>query len=83
MALFVDQPWRSRAACRERGFAVFFMEYDQGIQNDPAKQLCAVCPVAEDCREYAIGEPDLYGVWGGLTRRQRREIRLQRRRHVA
>ncbi|WP_284713561.1 WhiB family transcriptional regulator [Streptomyces sp. G3] len=40
-----------------------------------AKALCAPCAYRGPCAEYAIGDPTLQGVWGGLTTRDRRALR--------
>lgn len=39
-----------------------------------AKSLCAVCPLVEPCREFAIINQEEWGVWGGLTEGERREF---------
>jgi WhiB family redox-sensing transcriptional regulator len=45
-----------------------------------AKWLCSKhCPVVEKCKEYAITTPELKGVWGGLTSRERSKERAARR----
>ena len=43
-----------------------------------AKSLCAECPYKARCLEYAVNNPDLLGIWGGMTERQRRAIRKAR-----
>jgi WhiB family transcriptional regulator, redox-sensing transcriptional regulator len=71
--------WQADAACRGADNAVFFpvAEADSG----PAKAICATCPVAEQCLEYAIETRQPDGVWGGLTGTERH--RLIRRRQKA
>jgi WhiB family redox-sensing transcriptional regulator len=44
-----------------------------------AKAICAGCPVREECLEYAMRWDQLCGVWGGLSERERRQLRRQRR----
>lgn len=39
--------------------------------------MCAACTVAADCLDYAIRNGERFGVWGGLTDRQRRRIAHQ------
>jgi WhiB family transcriptional regulator, redox-sensing transcriptional regulator len=43
-----------------------------------AKQLCAECPVADLCLEYSLASEEQFGVWGGLTPRERRAMRVAR-----
>jgi WhiB family redox-sensing transcriptional regulator len=40
-----------------------------------AKQVCAACPVVIQCATHALREPELYGVWGGLTPKERERLR--------
>lgn len=47
-----------------------------GADPTPTLELCAVCPFAADCRDYALTH-DVYGVWGGTTEDDRAEIRTQ------
>lgn len=41
-----------------------------------AKNLCAGCPVRDECLSYALENDEQYGIWGGLTPSQRDRIRL-------
>jgi WhiB family redox-sensing transcriptional regulator len=36
-----------------------------------AARLCAGCPVVRECLEYAVGTRQRYGVWGGMSERDR------------
>lgn len=62
--------WRERGACRTVPTSVFFPE--RGGDVRPAKAICATCPVIEECREWALTLPEMFGVWGGLSERQRK-----------
>ena len=66
-----DLDWQDDAACY--GIAdrsIFFP--GRGESSDPAKKVCAGCPVREECLNYAEVNLLKYGVWGGLSERQRR-----------
>ena len=45
-----------------------------------AKMICAGCPVRNECAEFAIATHQTDGLWGGLSPRQRRRARGERRR---
>jgi WhiB family redox-sensing transcriptional regulator len=65
--------WRELAACRGTGLEVFFPS--RGESAAPARQVCAACPVRQPCLDYAITNRITYGIWGGLTERERRALR--------
>ncbi|MFJ4776182.1 WhiB family transcriptional regulator [Streptomyces sp. NPDC088762] len=72
--------WQSDALCREVGSEQFFGPWneprrDREQRDAQAKELCASCPVRKVCLRHALltGEP--YGVWGGLTAKERRRLR--------
>ena len=68
--------WRLRAACRHVESAVFFPpDGERPPQRDAretrAKAICGGCPVIGQCAAYAIQYGERYGVWGGLSERER------------
>jgi WhiB family redox-sensing transcriptional regulator len=65
--------WRDLAACRGAALNLFFPE--RGESAEPARRVCAACPVRQPCLDYAISNRITYGVWGGLTERERRALR--------
>ena len=65
--------WRQQAACRGIDLEVFFPE--RGESAEPARQVCAACPVRRPCLDYAIINRITHGIWGGLTERERRALR--------
>jgi hypothetical protein len=65
--------WRELAACRGTDLEVFFP--GRGESAEPARQVCAACPVRQPCLDYAITNRIVYGIWGGLTERERRALR--------
>lgn len=44
-----------------------------------AKALCATCPIIDQCADHALTHREPYGVWGGLSEKDRRRILRQRR----
>lgn len=67
--------WRDRAACRDDGRDTFFADGYATIEKQKlvraAKAICADCPVALQCLQYAIEHDIRYGIWGGLTATER------------
>lgn len=54
--------------------------YDaQRVKEGKAKSICAVCPVLDTCRQFAMESGELYGVWGGLTESDRHKMAGRRR----
>ncbi|MEU0035128.1 WhiB family transcriptional regulator [Streptomyces sp. NPDC006333] len=46
-----------------------------GVRPPAARALCAGCGVFEACRAYGLANAELWGVWGGTTRRERQGLR--------
>ncbi len=69
--------WRQHGACRGVDPDIFYPVSDE--EADPAKAICATCPVREPCLEYALANRERDGVWGGATERERRRMIRQRR----
>jgi WhiB family redox-sensing transcriptional regulator len=63
--------WQNRAACLDADPDMFF-ECRGRDAAKPAKAICADCPVQRDCLDYALDEHIVFGIWGGLTREERR-----------
>ena len=81
--------WRELATCRGTDLNLFFP--GRGESAESARQACGACPVRQPCLDYAISNAITYGIWGGLTERERRAlrtsylraVRLERNRGVA
>lgn len=67
--------WRDLAACRG-STALFFVDDD--ISASQAKRICRSCLVQEPCQQ--AGMDERYGVWGGLSARDRKRQRRKRKR---
>ena len=70
--------WRLRAACRNADPDLFFPEGAAGptLQAvDQARRLCGACPVQARCLDWALDHHVAFGIWGGLTEGERRDLR--------
>ena len=67
------QAWQDRALCAQTDAEVFFPT--KGGSTKEAKQICLACPVRAECLEYALEHDERFGLWGGLSERERRRIR--------
>jgi WhiB family transcriptional regulator, redox-sensing transcriptional regulator len=73
-----NEDWTSQAACQNRQPDELFVK---GAAQNRAKQLCMGCPVRTECLAEALDNRIEWGVWGGLTERERRAL-LRRRPNV-
>lgn len=71
--------WQEEAACAGMGPDLFFPKSGNGL-SDKAKAICANCEVRVDCLVLALETGEGFGVWGGLTWRERKKLRGQIRR---
>jgi WhiB family redox-sensing transcriptional regulator len=75
--LVVPGEWAGEALCAQIGADLWFS--GKGESSEPAKQVCRACPVREECLEYALAAGEWrYGVWGGMSPRERRAERDRR-----
>jgi WhiB family transcriptional regulator, redox-sensing transcriptional regulator len=70
-----DREWMLEAKCLDADPEAFFPE--KGGSTREAKRICAACPVREECLDHALANDERFGIWGGLSERERR--RLKRR----
>ncbi len=68
--------WRDRALCAEVDPELFFP--DKGESSRPAKRVCAACEVRAECLQQALDRGERFGVWGGLSERERRALERER-----
>jgi WhiB family transcriptional regulator, redox-sensing transcriptional regulator len=71
-----DRPWQRQANCMGVDPDLFFPE--RGASTREAKEVCRGCVVREDCLEFALANGEKFGIWGGLSERERRKIRRRR-----
>lgn len=71
-----EPSWQRQANCMGVEPDLFFPE--RGSSTREAKEVCRGCVVQEDCLEYALANGEKFGIWGGLSERERRKIRRRR-----
>jgi WhiB family redox-sensing transcriptional regulator len=74
-ALFdeVEDTWQDRALCAQTDPEAFFPE--KGGSTREAKRICSGCEVKAECLEYALHNDERFGIWGGLSERERRRLK--------
>lgn len=76
-ALAVDDlAWQDYSNCAGADADLFFPE--RGASTRKAKAICNACQVKAECLEFAIQQSEKFGIWGGLSERERRRIRKER-----
>jgi WhiB family redox-sensing transcriptional regulator len=65
--------WQSDALCAQTDPEAFFPE--KGGSTRDAKRICASCDVRDQCLEYALQNDERFGIWGGLSERERRRLK--------
>lgn len=70
-----ERPWAAFAVCRDRDPDAFFPLTPEGERD--AIRVCQGCPVQMDCLEFALEAKVRFGVWGGVTEKQRRTLERQ------
>jgi len=68
--------WQDDANCLGVDPDLFFPE--RGASTREAKEVCRGCVARVDCLEYAMTNGEKFGIWGGLSERERRRMRRQR-----
>lgn len=77
--------WQERGACREHDNVLFFgeegeSELEKQAREGRAKTVCRECPVIDPCLEFAMESNQKYGIWGGLTDKERASLKRRRAR---
>ena len=72
----LDTSWQDEANCLGVDPDLFFPE--RGASTREAKEVCQGCVVKDDCLEFALQNGEKFGIWGGMSERERRRIRRQR-----
>lgn len=70
-----NDDWATLATCKQNQPDELFV---RGAAQNRAKQLCAGCPVKTECLAEALDNEIEWGVWGGMTERERRALLRKR-----
>jgi WhiB family redox-sensing transcriptional regulator len=72
---FEEDPlsWQADALCAQTDPEAFFPE--KGGSTRDAKRICTGCNVKAQCLEYALANDERFGIWGGLSERERRKLK--------
>lgn len=65
--------WQADSLCAQTDPEAFFPE--KGGSTRDAKRICTTCEVKAQCLEYALANDERFGIWGGLSERERRKLR--------
>ena len=68
--------WMDSALCAQVDGDLHYP--DKGASNKEAKRICGLCPVKAQCLEYAMERDERFGVYGGLTERERHKLKASR-----
>jgi WhiB family redox-sensing transcriptional regulator len=71
----VELSWQERALCAQTDPEAFFPE--KGGSTREAKKVCLGCDVRGECLEYALAHDERFGIWGGLSERERRRLKKE------
>src|SRR6476646_10392742 len=71
----VEVDWQERALCAQTDPEAFFPE--KGGSTREAKRVCLSCEVRVECLEYALENDERFGIWGGLSERERRRLKRE------
>lgn len=68
-----EDDWQENALCAQTDPEAFFPE--KGGSTREAKRICLGCEVRDKCLEYALANDERFGIWGGLSERERRRLK--------
>jgi len=71
-----NETWRNDALCAQTDPETFYPLENHSAR--PAKTICAMCDVTNECLAYALTNREPFGIWGGLTPRQRQKLARRR-----
>ncbi|NGO74802.1 WhiB family transcriptional regulator [Streptomyces sp. YC504] len=68
--------WHEDALCAQTGPEFFFPEPGSSVSE--AKRICFSCAGRAACLDYALTHDERFGVWGGLSEKERHALRRTR-----
>jgi WhiB family transcriptional regulator, redox-sensing transcriptional regulator len=71
--LAAELEWQERGLCAQTDPESFFPE--KGGSTREAKRTCMACEVRVQCLDYALTNGERFGIWGGLSERERRRVK--------
>ncbi|MEV2216725.1 WhiB family transcriptional regulator [Streptomyces sp. NPDC050997] len=72
-----DSAWQTQQAlCAQTGAEFFFPEPGSSVRE--AKRICGMCEMRSECLDYALANDERFGVWGGLSEKERLHLRRAR-----
>ena len=83
MTVAPSRAWQSEALCSGNQATLFFppssieRKEERERRETKAKSICQVCSVRRDCTDDAMGIREPYGIWGGYTEVERRQLIAQ------
>jgi WhiB family redox-sensing transcriptional regulator len=77
MPRFEPESWTRDAACREPRDLDDWHQPPNSLRTKAAREVCATCPVREQCLDFAIRNRIDNGIWGGLTEKELRALLLK------
>lgn len=72
-----EEPWVAKAVCAQTDPDAFYPE--KGGSTAAAKAICEGCEVRDACLEYSLAHDERFGIWGGLSERERRRLKRDMR----
>lgn len=73
--------WQKHGSCRGVDSDLFFPATED--EAAPAKAICSTCPVRNPCLAFALERNERFGVWGGMTEKERARLSPAARRQIA
>ncbi|GHE52421.1 WhiB family transcriptional regulator [Streptomyces longispororuber] len=68
--------WQEQALCAQTGPEFFFPEPGSSVRE--AKNICRLCDMRTACLAYALDNDERFGVWGGLSEKERQNLRREK-----
>jgi WhiB family redox-sensing transcriptional regulator len=87
---YAIENWRADAKCKGQDTELWYPPREKELYKtiaDQAKNICfgrdgrPECPVRKDCLLYAEGMDEQYGIWGGLSHRERNALKRKAAKH--